>query len=739
MKQTTIGKTDSKGIGSGKWGYVGDVKTQNPDGKTTYPYGVNINPSDGSLWVSDSGKTVTSRFSCALAGFPGTSRCQTGVPQMVTYAKADGTEQRASQYTVDGDFAVTAKTAISDDWKTKNTGLGALFAARTEARTKKLVDTETDKSEYHGDSFHGPRGIAFDGEGNGWVTDSDDLASPQNPVAVKIFDKDLDFKKALGGNNYGQFDALDNANSAQPMSIATRPNGNMLVASQSGKGKNRLIEYKPDGTFVGTIPLDLPEGSPGLVSDKDTGARTPRGVSVNPKTGHIFVAPMDGSTQSWVGQGGNSIAPFIVEYDEKGAFVQNIGQGDYGTRQAMFGSRIDPKTQEVWAWSADGGFNEYKADGTLVKKFTDKDFYGLEHIRGLVFDSNGRVLARTKEGSNSKTALNRVMMLGQTPNPTTEVSGTLVPSETPAETAPASAVAKAARADADEPTCGVTSPAPAAPTYETADLDWANASVSGALPYRQTEVRDFSIEARMLDADDQPTSDWKLVDHSSATSELGRDGVKLPEPLKAGSEDKVQFRVAAWNEAGNGDTGGITLQAPPAPTAPAPTPCETPSDAPSPSDSASPSPSDSVSPSPSESVSPSPSDSTTPSPSASVTPSPSDSVTPSPSDSQTPEQTDTTTPSETSSASATPSASSTPTKQPSRKPSPAPSTSSAPAPGPNPGENPGDGPTQPGSPDQPNSPLPRTGAEIAGALAAAALLIGGGVLAVTAGRRRSRK
>ncbi len=478
-----------KSQGSGLWGYVGDIDTRTT---TTFTYGVAFDPTDESMVVTDSGKVVYSTFSCGLVGQA--SPCQIGTPRVFDYrlnAPTAGTGEGAfTSYTVDGVFTGTATPSASTTGDGTNAGLGLRYASLGD-RTVVTLPTANGQN-----LKHGPRGVAFAPDGTAFVVDSESVAPVGGtPGAVLRFGQGLtDLPDAGWTGVWAQRD--------QPgvhfyrVGAATTPQGTVLVNSETS---DRLQEYAADGTWIRSIKLDLPANTAG---QGDPGYRNPYGIAVDPVDGSLYLPLVNFRDDAYW----QTKDPFIEKRDANGALIGTFGQGRFARGQVIFGVAVEPKTRDVFAWTQTGSIQQFTSAGTFVREFTAAEFPGLTNVRAVAFDPNGRMYVTVAEGTNNT----RVMILGKTPAPVTELTAS----------------------------CPV--------DKDSVTLTWANASATAKAPYQQSSLLDFVVERSP-----KGQGQWQVVPKPAASTATSRTLQGL------GDASAYDYRVSAWNEAGNGDTAVV--------------------------------------------------------------------------------------------------------------------------------------------------------------------------------------
>lgn len=184
----------------------------------------------------------------------------------------------------------------------------------------------------------------------------------------------------------------------------------------------------------------------------------------------------------------------------------NNGNGDDSTSRAVtFSIAVDPTTQDVYVAQRDGLLNVFASDGTPKGKFSA---FGLgtnngqmRVVRGIAFDERGFMYLTVDEGAPST----RVQIFARTPDPVAGLTA---------------AYASAAKTDVT--------------------LTW-DALPLGVTPDAQTPLRDYVVEAS---TDGGAT--WAVISTPAST-----DAAATITGLDPAAS--YEFRVSAWNEAGNGD------------------------------------------------------------------------------------------------------------------------------------------------------------------------------------------
>ena len=484
---TGIAPTPGKGVGSGQWGFVGDIETAKD---TTYTYGLGFSPTDDSLWVTDSGKVTYSNFLCGLAGL--TSPCQQGNPRIFKYQRVgqpagSSDEKTTTDYTGDGVYSSNATYTSSAG---RNAGIGAKYATLADRQTVTFPASEA--------TVHGPRDVSFTKDGTAWVVDSEAVAPVGGPAgAIKRFAPDMTPLSGAGWTGPWANRDLPGVHFYRVGSAVTKDN-TVLVNSETS---DRLQEYQADGTWLRSIKLDVPAGT---ATPGDPGYRNPYGVTVDPVDGSMYIPLINFRDDTyWKTQ-----QPFLEKRDATGKIIAHIGEGYLPKGQVVFASAVEPTNQHVFVWSQTSAVFEFTKDGDFVRKYTSTQFPGLTDVRDLAFDTNGRMYFTVAQGTSST----RVMILGKTPSPALGTCGTFSSDRT------------------------------------SATLNFACDSLATKTPYQQTPVLDFVVEAST-----DGGSTWSVLPKAAASTETTRTVAGL-DPSAT-----YQFRVSAWNEAGNSDWSTISM------------------------------------------------------------------------------------------------------------------------------------------------------------------------------------
>ena len=200
--------------------------------------------------------------------------------------------------------------------------------------TEKAIwgDSEPNPGSTNG-SFHFPQGIAFDGSGNFYVTDSYNNR-------VQKFDLQGNFITYIGASapNFGSA----NGSFYYPQGVAVDGSGNFYVADNSN---NRVQKFDSQGNFITYI-----------------GASAPSSSAANGSFHYPKAVAFDGSGNFYVADLGNNR---VQKFDSQGNFITYIGASAPSSSSAN-GSFNSPYDVAV-----DGSGNVYVADlfNNRVQKF----------------------------------------------------------------------------------------------------------------------------------------------------------------------------------------------------------------------------------------------------------------------------------------------------------------------------------------------------------------------------------
>ena len=513
---TSVAPTQGKAQGSGLWGYVGDIKTR--QGDKVFNYDVEVSPTDGSVWVTDSAKVIytSNSFVCSLSGgtMVSPTACYAGESRVMKFGLEAGADWATGQYRVDGGYAATPATG--------NAGVGANYADRADAKV-------TNGSDLPNGRFAGVRGLAFTKAGTPWAIDADFglTAVATGGKGARILTPDLSGEGASFGQLTWPFGSAW-ANRYDPLAFdyaagATRMgNGNIIITHQTAE---LLKEFTPDGTFVRTLYLHQPQGS---AYASDAGYRSPYAIAADPANGDLLVGYIDPGkgNQSFI----ERIDPTSCTTEPTGnlparstrdrcAVKKTIGLGTLATGDdqtwATFAIAVEPRTGDIYVAQRSGLVSVFASDGTPRGKFTGfgggaKDGQ-LATVRGLTFDARGFLYATVSEG----VAAARVEIFARTPDPITGLN--------------------ARYTDASK---------------TSVDLSW-DALATGVTRDAQAPVRDYVVEAS---TDGGAT--WKVLPTEAGTAASQR-------VTGLSADASYQFRLSAWNEAGNGDVAVAAPTLPP--------------------------------------------------------------------------------------------------------------------------------------------------------------------------------
>lgn len=508
---TSVAVTQGKAQGSGLWGYAGDIKTR--QGDTVFNYDVEVSPADGSVWVTDSAKAIYTKSAviCSFSGGTMVSAqvCYVGDSRVMKFPVKAGADWGQGQYAGDGGFAA-APTAT-------NAGVGANYADRSAANTTNGKDLPNGR-------FGGVRGLAITQAGVPWALDADYGLAPiaTSGMAARILKPDLSGESgSFGKMVWASGNTWANRYDAQafdyPAGAARMKNGNIIITHQTPE---LLKEFKPDGTFVRHIYLNQPKDT---VYAGDTGFRSPYAIAVDPANGDLLVGFID------PGRGNRSFIQRIDPTDcttepsgqlptgstrERCKVKSTIGVGTLATGDdrtwSTFAIAVEPRTGDIYVSQRSGLVSVFASDGTPKGKFSG--FGGgtrdgqVEVVRGITFDARGFLYATVSEGTTNA----RVEIFARTPDPITGLTAVYTDGSKTA-----------------------------------ADLTW-DALATGVTADGQAPLKDYVVEA----STDGGTT-WSVL-----PTPVGTEAAQRVSGLSA--DASYQFRVSAWNEAGNGDVAVAT-------------------------------------------------------------------------------------------------------------------------------------------------------------------------------------
>ena len=504
---TSVAQTQGKSRGTGLWGYAGDVKTYSSG--YAFSYGLAVSPSDESLWVSDSAKIVwtTNAFLCGLYGgvVKGGSVCYVGESLLHRYALNASPDWSIGQYQGDGSYATPAAGS--------NAGIGANYAKLADAQNMNGTAMPSGR-------FGGVRGVAVTNAGTAWAMDADAGYAWLSHAghALRMVNPDGTEAGALGKTTWPSGNGWANRNDPEAfdysVGIARMTNGDMVVTSQTPE---LLKQYRADGTFVRNIYLNQPAGTayPG-----DPGYRSPYSLAVDPQDGTLlvgFIDPGSGNrsfiqridanncVSEAVGNPAGSSRDRCTVLDTIGVGTLANGDASSSSPAVTFAIQVEPATGDIYVGQRDGKLQVFQRDGTPKGAFP---VFGkganngqVETVRGIAFDARGFMYVTVSEGKNST----RVQIFARTPEPITGLTASYTDS-----------------------------------SKTEATLAW-DALAAGVTADAQAPVRDYVIEQS---SDGGAT--WSV--RSSAISTANTETVSGLNPAL-----NYQFRVSAWNEAGNGD------------------------------------------------------------------------------------------------------------------------------------------------------------------------------------------
>lgn len=464
------------------------------DAKTTFSYGVAVSPADGSLWVTDSGKVVFNALACRLSGASG-APCQLGSPGVLHYPAGNAT---ATDYQGNGVYKPTRSTNSTG----VNAGFGAQYAALSAAQRQDFPGPGVATPMLE----HGPRGIIATANGTAWYADSEANA-PFNagvPGALGRLDSNMN---PLSGAGF----SAPWAQRDQPgvvfyhTGVAEDSTGKVWTNSEIS---DRFVAFNPDGSPAGSpVLLDLP-GPP-------VQYRNPYSVAIDKADDSFYVPLVNFRDDSAMGP-----SPFLEKRDKNGTVIGQFTAPNLPKNQVVFSAYVDPVTRHVFAWTESNtgsatapAFLEWDKDGNLIDTFGTADVPELANVRGMAVDKNGYRYVTVNQGSSTT----RVMILAKTPEPVTSVC--------PLRSADGESVKLA---------------------WQCEGPDAENSTTATPDDYGQAPVLDYVVEQREVG-----TTAWTVTPHAASTQK-NRTITGL-DPAK-----QYEFRVSAWNEAGNGDWAAAT-------------------------------------------------------------------------------------------------------------------------------------------------------------------------------------
>lgn len=415
--------TSGKAVGSGKWGYVGDLQVSGTGDANMLPnphlYGLDINEKTGELVVTSNGKCNT----VACFGDAGVYTFDVTDP---AYAGA--------QYQGNGYYGATNDEGAD--------GVGTSFSAPISL------------APAPGTQWRSPRGVYVDdSDGSIYVVDS---SAGLNPIFtgggrtnhISQYDSDGNFVRSFGGPVGSGPGSLNN-----PYGISGYGD-ELYVASMNDQA---VKVYSKDGTYLRQFPT----------------TQSPWGLDVDEKTGDVYVATFQyqRSVRVYDNQGnlkGDIVIPTDIQRDAAGNLLPTdnaAGNHDaFLDRGQAFGVKIDQEHDLVMVWDQNGydrdPFMNVTADD--VANYRDKGgrvwFYklgdlnpdsktnpeknptpvdvlqldqvepgtvwngsmGKQSPRGAVMDKNGLVYATTQQwdgNDRDPREISRVQIYGKTPDP----------------------------------------------------------------------------------------------------------------------------------------------------------------------------------------------------------------------------------------------------------------------------------------------------------------------------------
>lgn len=510
---TSVAASAGKSRGSGLWGYAGDVKTRASG--YAFTYGVAVSPADESLWVTDSAKIVwtSNAFLCGLYGgvVKGGSACYVGESVLHRYALNAAPDWSIGQYQGNGSYGAAAVGS--------NAGVGANYAALSSAQNLNGTTMPSGR-------FGGVRGIAVTEQGTAWAMDADAGYAWLSHAghALRMVNADGSEAGALGKTTWPSGTGWTNRHDPEsfdyPVGIARMANGDMIVTSQTPE---LLKQYHSDGTFVRNIYLNQPAGT---AYTGDPGYRSPYAIAVDPADGTLLVGYIDpgngnpsfiqrvdpnNCVSEAVGNPAGSSRDRCAVLDTIGVGVLANGTATSSSPAVTFTIQVEPRTGDIYVGQRDGVLRLFAADGTPKGSFP---VFGkgtgngqVETVRGIAFDARGFMYVTVSEGKDTT----RVQIFARTPDPITGLTAVYSDS-----------------------------------AKTEATISW-DALATGVTADAQAPVRDYVLEQS---TDGGSTWSVRSTTISTAHSEV----VTGLDPAQT-----YQFRVSAWNEAGNGDWAAVPV------------------------------------------------------------------------------------------------------------------------------------------------------------------------------------
>lgn len=480
---TSIPLTIGKAQGSDRWGVIGDVRTREDGSRPTYTYGVGVNPVTGSLLVTDSAKVIfgMQRGTPSISNYPLVSE--------TTIAQTGQDDRNYTEYAGQGQYTVDGK---ADATRTRNTGIGKRYADYTNRSTIDLPTTYTPTG-----GANGPRGIGFTSDGTAYIVNHDkQTLATEAPNKLLRYDTNMNPLTPLLRSG-----SLNNPNhSWGSYSAAVNSANEILVDSFTGAS---VIRFNQDGTQLASFPL-WPDRSV-------THAPYPYDAKALYRADHVSVDKTDDSFYLATSRFRyhTDVQPYLEKHDKNNNLTARFTSPYLTKGMGIRGSAVDQKTGQVFAWTDIGHIVSWSHEGTQQETFFPGEeagrYPGLSLVRSIDFDTNGRMYITVMEGSTET----RVMILGHTPAPVTQLAATR---------------------SIDK-------------TKVSFKIENPSITSDGKAHYKETQILDFLIE----ETHDGGTT-WQPIAKDGGTSPNLAATVSGLDPNL-----DYSFRVSAWNEAGNGD------------------------------------------------------------------------------------------------------------------------------------------------------------------------------------------
>ena len=463
-----------RATGSGGLGFIGEYGTTNNDsapalGEFNHPYDIAIDPRDGtSLIVSDSGNV-----NWGLEGY----FSQSSGHSLQWLQRTAEFDAERGQYRSGGVYDLTGEP--SD-------GFGGNFAF-TQIKHQR-TDSGTNL---------GPRGVAISPAGEVFFTASQLSTLSGSPGQTVR-------RLAPDGTELGSFGSWQNGLLSWSVGVDLDAEGLVYVSSQDGYTVNgnlgSIVVYTQDGELVSSYPgPEIPLSLGVVVGDSSPDRVELWALSSPGSTARVvkLIAQKGGGDEV----PGRNPAGWVWEVDPTFESVQLSGQHftlsadlDRGEIYAM------PRTGLVRRIDAQTGANL----GTLGARGSSATPGQYAMSRGAAADADGYLHVSTESGTTGYSALTRVQVFANTPDP---VTGLTVD-----------------------------------PSHDSVSLTWDPLPVGTDTPYGQAQLRDYVVEYREAGG-----AEWTTLEADAPST---KTHVVVPSLTP---ETDYEFRVTPFNEAGSGD------------------------------------------------------------------------------------------------------------------------------------------------------------------------------------------